>query len=107
MIEAEDSNNNNNSTCTLIEKKPSSPLPLTKCQNEDQEHEPLSSPQEAVKTTSQVEVQPESSTIRSQESSDPLDFIFEDDMILDDIELLVDIYLLFENSRWILKGFLW
>jgi hypothetical protein len=38
--------------------------------------------------------------------NDMEDFIFEDD-ILDDVELLVDLYLLFENSRWILKSFLW
>lgn len=28
-------------------------------------------------------------------------------VIYDDVELLVDLYLLFENSRWIWKGLLW
>lgn len=35
------------------------------------------------------------------------DLFVQQDDILDDIELLVDIFIFIENSRWILKGFLW
>lgn len=50
---------------------------------------------------------------RSQGSSDDRegDLMFESDIFVNDNEvllhLLVDLYLMFENSSWILKGFLW
>lgn len=105
MIDADDDNNNPSSH--LIEKSTS----LSRSQADHEQHV-ASSYASSYAFQERLSHSGDQENDRDDDRStqilpDMQDFIFEDGIILDDIELLVDIYLLFENSRWILKTFLW